>query len=195
MTGKARMTAIVSTDCKSDLETLQNELGIPQGEVLETLIEAYKELQDMKLDFSPSEQAEIDNAVINSGMDFKQLAKRGLLKEARTANSLSKHQQNLTDTDPDKLRKMTFKGVASARIDQVVHKIMDYNDSCSEQKDRQFISETLISKITGSNRQAVREYFESHKLMIEDHNNKYSLTVANNRKGKGFDIKKVLNLL
>lgn len=145
-----------------------------------------------EFDLSPSEQDEVSKAVQVSGMTQEQLAKRGLLKEARTALSLAKYQADLSEVDPEKLRDMTFRGVASTRIERVVTRIMDYNDTCGEQKDRYCITPTLVANLSGSNRNAVREYFNSHKFMIDDHNSKYSLTNADNRKGKGIDAKQVL---
>ena len=127
-------------------------------------------------------------------MTLEQLTKRGLLKEARTAVSLAKHQAELSEVDPDDLKKMTFRGVAATRIEQVISKIMEWNNNHPEQKDRFYISETLIARLTGSNRGAIKDYFQTHDTLINDHNYKYSLSNDDNRKGKGVDVKQMLGL-
>lgn len=199
-----RLATTITEQCKTELDHVQKQLKLSkQGETVSALLDAYRELQELKkkmsvesneFDLSPSEQEEVSKAVERSGMSQEQLAKRGLLKEARTALSLAKYQDKLSEIDPEKLRKMTFRGVASARIENAVTKLMNYNDTRGEQKDRRCISETFIAKLSGSNRNAVRDYFDSHKLMIDDHNAKYSLTIADNRKGKGIDLKQILGL-
>ena len=195
---QTRVSAILSLQRKAELDHVQKQLELSnQGDTIAVLIDAYRELQDLKkhsLELTLSEQDEVDKAVERSGMSLDQLTKRGLLKEARTALSLAKLQERLEDTDPAKLKTMTFRGVASTRIEQVIKKIMDYNDTRGEQKDRYCISETLVAKLSGSNRNAVREYFNSHKIMIDDHNAKYNLTNNDNRKGKGIDAKQVFSL-
>ena len=124
-------------------------------------------------------------------MTREELAKRGLLAEARKSNSLAKRQSELSEADPDELKKLTFKGVAFTRIEQVVKRIMSHNDAQGENKHRYCPTECLIATITGSNRGAIREYFDSHKTMIEDHNHKYGLSKEDNRKGKGIDVKQL----
>lgn len=198
VSSQSRIFCTLSVQRKEELNHIQKQLNLSKlGDAIAALIDSYRELQELKkhsLDLAPSELDEVNKAVERSGMSLDQLTKRGLLKEARTALSLVKHQDKLSNVDPEKLKKMTFRGVASTRIEQIVTRIMDYNNTRGEQKDRYCISETLVAKLSGSNRNAVREYFDSHKLMIDDHNAKYSLTNADNRKGKGIDVKQVLSL-
>ena len=206
-----RLGGTITTQCKAALEFVQKELKLNgEGDTVAALLVTYrehqkllKEVEELKSQLqeksnpyglSNEELEVVNNAVIESGMTFEQLVKRGLLKEARTALSVAKRDIDLSETDPEKLKKMTFKGVASARIDHAVNKISDYNDRQGENKDRYFISASLIAKLTGSNRNAVKEFFNSYKLIIDAINDKYTLTNDDNRKGKGIDAKQLLGL-
>lgn len=198
-----RLNGTLTTRQKTDFDFVKTELNLSsQGEVIGFLLESYRELRTLKkqmeqkseFELNREESEEVCKAIKLSGMTYDQIAKRGLLAEARKAVSLAKRQDDLANTDPEELKKMTFKGVASTRIGQVVNRIMEYNDTQPEQKNRFCISESLVFKLTGSNRNAVKEYFRSYKLMIDDHNQKYGLTNENNRKGKGIDPKQLLGL-
>jgi hypothetical protein len=92
----------------------------------------------------------------------------------------------------DELKLNTRKGSAYYRISQAVETIKNHNDSQGEKKLKFFISPTLIFKLTGSNRKSITLYFEQHQTLIDEHNSKHELTELDNRKGKDYDVKKVL---
>lgn len=200
---KSRINCTISEQVKAEFDYVQEQLNLSnQGEVIGLLLDAYRELQELKKQMTTSsdfnlskEEEDLVNLAVNfSGMTRKQIAKRGFIAEAKTAISLAKRQADLAEANPEELKKMTFKGVAATRIEQIISRIMEHNDSQTEKQNKLCITESLVFKLTGSNRKALKDYFESHKLMIDDHNQKHSLTDADNRKGKGIDAKQMLNL-
>lgn len=191
-----KVSISMSEQAFADFHHIQEIEGCDShGQTIQILINAYRTLKNQKsetLDLTTEESQMIERAVELSGMSKKELNKRGLLSEAKTAITLAKRQADLHNTDPNELRKMTFSGVATARIQQAVTKVMDYNDSQTEKKNKFCITESLIHKLTGSNQKAVRDFFETYHTTIDDHNQKHSLTKVDNRKGKGIEFKEML---
>lgn len=186
----------VSEQTLADYDHIQNNNDFKTREAtLDFLIAAYLELQELKekLPDLTSEQVDLlNNAVEVSGMSVKELAKRGLIAECKKAVTLSAKQASLADVDSEDLREMTFKGVAATRIEKAITRIREYNDNQPDNQTRYCISESLVASVTGSNRNAIKDYFKAHKDEIVSHNGKYGLTNESNRKGKGINVKEVL---
>lgn len=194
-----RLNSTITEEQKAEFDAIGDELGLSkQSQIIGALLKAYRELQEVKqsmqndLKLADDEQELLNKASEYSGMSRDEIIKRGAIAEAKKAVSLAKHQAELADLDPEELKKKTFKGVAAVRIEQIVTRIMEHNDNAPEKKDRFYISESLVFKLSGSNRKAIKEYFDSHHLMIDDHNHKYGLTIEDNRKGKGLDTASIL---
>jgi hypothetical protein len=65
---------------------------------------------------------------------------------------------------------------AETKISNAVTGVMNYNDTVATEKaDKWHISESLIARLTGCNRPAVRKLFENYATMISDHNAKHEL--------------------
>lgn len=198
MSKSPRLNVSTTEETKTEFEHIQNLEGFSTyGETLALLIAAYQELKQinsLELKLTDEENQLVEDAVNLSGMSRNEITKRGLIAEAKKAVSLAKRQSELSEAAPEDLKKMTFRGVAATRIEQIIIRIMEHNDSQPEKQNKFCITESLVFKLTGSNRKAITDYFDSHRILIEDHNQKHQLTNEDNRKGKGIDIKSMLNL-
>ena len=138
-----------------------------------------------------SEILEVQNAESVSLQSLQAIAKDGLLQKARYINSTmgKKDYNSMTD---EELKKSTSKGSAFQRIGNMIEKVREYNDNQPNNSTRFFLSPTLIFKLTNSNFKIINSYFETYRNMIDDANNKYQLSDKDNRKGKGYDFRSVL---
>lgn len=192
MTDRIRVSEQISAEIKH-IQKLENfespELAI------EMLITAYRELKELKSslpNLTEEEENIVKNAVNLTGMLKSELYKTGLIAESKRLVSQAELQDRLTNVEPEKLKAMTFKGVAALRIERFITKIMEHNDNQAVNKLRYFISENLVADVSGSNRKAIKEFFEAKKLWIDVHNSKYNLTKNNNSKGKGLSREQIL---
>ena len=205
----------IRKETKEKFDEITKELGKNQSERIEALIEAYEslkkenetlknqleasekqikigELSYILLGLNGSEIKEVQNAQNLSLQSLQAIAKDGVLQKARYINScLGKNYDGMTD---DELKISTSKGSANARISNMIEKIKQYNDLQTDNSSRFFLSPSLIFKLTNSNFKIINNYFETYRNMIDDINNKYQLSDKDNRKGKGFDFKKVLGI-
>lgn len=77
-------------------------------------------------------------------------------------------------------------------IKKIVEKIMGWNDGDNEKKI--YISESMITKLSGYSVTKVRKYMEENQKDIDSHNKKYDLDSSTNRRLKGFDYEGSLGL-
>jgi bisphosphoglycerate-dependent phosphoglycerate mutase len=76
-------------------------------------------------------------------------------------------------------------GSAEERIHRAVQAMMNYNDLASSKDNKWAISESVVARLTGSNRPAIRRYFEQHQQTIDQHNDMHGLSDGHNvSKGK-----------
>ena len=143
------------------------------------------------LGLTPSEILEVQNAESVSLQSLQAIAKDGLLQKARYINSTmgKKDYNSMTD---EELKNSTSKGSAFQRISNMVEQVKQHNDNQPDNLDRFFLSPSLIFKLTNSNFKIINSYFETYRNMIDDANSKYHLTDKDNRKGKGYDFRSVL---
>ena len=206
----------IRKETKEKFDEITKELGKNQSERIEGLIEAYEslkkeneslknqlevtesqiklgELSYILLGLNGSEILEVQNAESVSLQSLQEIARDGLLQKARYYNSTmgKKDYDSMTDNE---LRNSTSKGSANARISNMIEKIKQYNDLQPDNSTRFFLSPSLIFKLTNSNFKTINNYFEIYRNMIDDANNKYHLSDKDNRKGKGYDFKKVLGI-
>lgn len=188
-------------------QTLKDESGkaITQREVLTHLINVYKQMQiqqkamtDNDLNLSETETQLVEDAMTMSRMSRKELTKRGLLKEARTALTIAEHQDNVSRASFEDLKdsKFSFKGVAQKRIELVVSRMMAYNDTLNDKKDKFYLTETFIASVSGSNRPAIKKYFtnEVNDEIIRSHNqnNKFdSMKDANHNRNLKLTVEQI----
>lgn len=200
-------------------QILESESLKNQGQLIEMLLDMYDEYRQLKDKSDKIQFGEInynniglevihnqdgslkeneieivDNAVKNSGLSLQQIVKDGVLQRAKYLNSIAQSQAKLDSMSEEELKTQTFKGVANFRIEQAIETIKTHNDRQGEKSEKICITKGIVFKITGSNRQTINKFFDDHYLMIEDHNNKHSLTTKDNRKGKNYDVKKVLGI-
>ena len=206
----------IKKEIKEKFDEITKELGKNQSERILALIEAFqrleKENQTLKnrleasenqirlgelsytlLGLNGSEILEVQNAESVSLQSLQAIAKDGLLQKARYYNSTmgKKDYDSMSDNE---LRNSTSKGSAFQRISNMIEKIKQYNDNQPDNSSRFFLSPSLIFKLTNSNFKIVNCYFENYRNMIDDINNKYQLNDKDNRKGKGYDFKKMLGI-
>lgn len=172
---------------KRENETLKNQLEASENQI------KLGELSYTLLGLNGTEIKEVQNAESVSLQSLQEIAKDGLLQKARYINSTmgKKDYDSMSDNE---LRNSTSKGSANARISNMIEKIRQYNDDQPDNSTRFFLSPSLIFKLTNSNFKIINNYFETYRNMIDDINNKYQLSDRDNRKGKGFDFKKVLGI-
>ena len=172
---------------KKENESLKNQLEVTKSQI------KLGELSYILLGLNGSEILEVQNAESVSLQSLQEIAKDGLLQKARYYNSTmgKKDYDSMSDNE---LRNSTSKGSANARISNMIDKIKQYNDNQPDNSSRFFLSPSLIFKLTNSNFRIINNYFETYRNMIDDANNKYQLSDKDNRKGKGFDFKKVLGI-
>lgn len=172
---------------KKENESLKNQLEVTKSQI------KLGELSYILLGLNGSEILEVQNAESVSLQSLQEIAKDGLLQKARYYNSTmgKKDYDSMSDNE---LRNSTSKGSANARISNMIDKIKQYNDNQPDNSSRFFLSPSLIFKLTNSNFRIINNYFETYRNMIDDANNKYQLSDRDNRKGKGYDFKKVLGI-
>ena len=172
---------------KKENETLKNRLEASENQI------RLGELSYTLLGLNGSEILEVQNAESVSLQSLQEIARDGLLQKARYYNSTmgKKDYDSMSDNE---LRNSTSKGSAFQRIGNMIEKIKQYNDNQPDNSDRFFLSPSLIFKLTNSNFKIINSYFETYRNMIDDANNKYQLSDRDNRKGKGYDFKKLLGI-
>ena len=196
-----KLGCAISDDDKVLLDRLTKKLKMNQGELIGYLLKSYSQLSDREsvlalegFNLSGSEQREVENALINSDSQLDEVARDGLLQRSRYLNSIADKQAQLESMTDEEMQKATFKGAANFKIEQAINTIIDHNNSQSEKSDKVCITKGIAFKLTGSNRQTINKWFAQHETMIDDHNQKHSLTDADNRKGKGFSFEQLLGV-
>ena len=172
---------------KKENETLKNQLEASENQI------KIGELTYILLGLNGSEIREVQDAQNLSLQSLQAIARDGLLQRVRYINSTmgKKDYDGMTDNE---LRNSTSKGSANARISNMIEKIKQYNDNQPDNSSRFFLSPSLIFKLTNSNFKIINNYFETYRNQIDDANSKYQLSDRDNRKGKGYDFKKVLGI-
>ena len=201
MSNKVKLGSLITTDEKTLLDSLTKKLKMSQGELIGFLLKSYEQQNNHQsvlslenFNLSASEQVEVNNALTNSDSQLDEVAKDGILQRSRYLNSIANKQAQLESMSDEEMSKATFKGAANFKIEQAISKIIEHNNSQSEKSRKVCITKGIIFKLTGSNRQTINKWFDLHSTMIDDHNQKYRLTDADNRKGKGFDWQKLLGV-
>lgn len=201
MSKKVKLGSLITTDEKAILDSLTKKLKQSQGEVIGYLLKSYNQLNNREsalsvesFNLSGAEQREVENALINSNSQLDEVARDGLLQRSRYLNSIAEKQAQLESMTDEEMKKATFKGAANFKIEQAVNTIISHNNSQSEKSRKVCITKGIIFKLTGSNRQTINKWFAEHQTMIDDHNQKHSLTDADNRKGKDFDWQELLGV-
>ena len=196
-----KLGCTISNDDKALLDRLTKDLKMNQGEVIGYLLRSYEQLSNREsvlsiegFNLSGSEQQEVENALVNSDSQLDEVARDGLLQRSRYLNSIADKQAQLESMSDEEMRSCTFKGAANFKIEQAVNTITDHNNSQSSKSDKVCITKGIVFKLTGSNRQTINKWFDQHQTMIDDHNQKHSLTNADNRKGKGFSFEQLLGV-
>ena len=181
------MTFEVTEQIKEDISHIQQKLkdetgiAVNQSEALAHIIKAYKQMQAQQkatsesgFNLSETETQLVEDAVTTSRMSLRELTKRGLLKEARTALTIAGKLEKESNASFEKLggKQFNYKGVALKRVGLTVSRMMAYNDNYTEKKDKLFITETYVANVSGSNRTAIKQYFsnESNDDNIKSHN-------------------------
>ena len=194
MTAKTKLGCAITFKDKAKIDRLTKKMKVSQGEVIAFLLENYEQssnrepvlsLESFKL--KASEQTEVENALTNSESELNVVARDGLLQRSRYLNSIASKQAQLDSMSKDELNAVTFAGGANFKIEQAVNQIIEHNNSQPEKSNKVCITKGMVFKLTGSNRQTINKWFDQHSTMICDHNQKHSLSNADNRKGKGFD--------
>ena len=196
-----KLGCFISDEDKALLDDLTKKAGKSQGELLGLLIRNYQNISKddsgislEAFNLSDSEQREVKNALVNSDSQLDIVARDGLLQRSRYLNSIADKQAQLESMSDEQMQKATFKGAANFRIEQAINTIIEHNNCQTEKSNKVCITKGIVFKLTGSNRQTINKWFTQHETMIDDHNQKHSLTDADNRKGKGFSFEKLLGI-
>lgn len=195
----------ITTDYMKKLEKIKKSQKIKTNkEAIEYLIDNYTKGHHVEKDeinihnfFGSKDKLEsiklVNDALVNSGLDFKELVRESLLSKASAINKSAKKLSNLS-SDRKSLKASNIRGAADMRIEQMANRIIDHNNSQPEKINKICLSKGVIFKLTGCNRSAIDRYFNRYNISIEDHNKKHSLKSTDNRKGKNITIEKLLGL-
>ena len=196
-----KLGCTVSDEDKALLDRLTKKTNKNQGELISYLLRSYEQLSDREsvlsleaFNLSGTEQQEVENALTNSDSQLDEVARDGLLQRSRYLNSIADKQAQFESMSDEEMQKATFKGAANYRIEQAIETIMNHNNSQPEKSQKVCLTKGIVFKLTGSNRQTINKYFAEHQIMIDDHNQKHSLTDSDNRKGKGFSFEQLLGI-
>lgn len=171
------------------VQDLKSKWGLKtKGEVILKLLAMVSQLEQVEHkveheveDLTDEEQSTVTKALRYSQSTLPELQKKGLLAECR---GIVTSYEKIQSVDVSELGNSTTRGAAQARIDATVKVVMEHNQE-SESFDQWYITQSLIFKLCGSNRAAIRKYFEDFQHLIDDHHQQYELTESANRKGKG----------
>ena len=196
-----KLGCTISDDDKALLDRLTKEQKTNQAKLISEALRCYDQHQKQEdvlsleaFNLSSEEKQEVEKAKTNSGSELEVIARDGLLQRSRYLNSIADKQAQLESMSDEEMQKATFKGAANFKIEQAVNTITDHNNSQSSKSDKVCITKGIVFKLTGSNRQTINKWFDQHQTMIDDHNQKHSLTNADNRKGKGFSFEQLLGV-
>lgn len=186
----------ISQKHKELLKTLADQEELSLRDMMEKLIdsctnsEKSHDLIDL-LELDSQESDEVRKAEINTKTSIQAIAKEGLIQRAKYLNNINN--TNFDNIPLEELRTSNVKGVADYKIRLVIDRIKEHNLNSCEPKERIYISPSLVQKLSGSNFNTVKKWFENHHD-INEHNSKYELGNSNNRRGSGFDYHQYLNL-
>ena len=196
-----KLGCTISDDDKALLDRLTKEQKTNQAKLISEALRCYDQHQKQEdvlsleaFNLSSEEKQEVEKAKTNSGSELEVIARDGLLQRSRYLNSIADKQAQLESMSDEEMRSCTFKGAANFKIEQAINTITDHNNSQSSKSDKVCITKGIVFKLTGSNRQTINKWFAQHQTMIDDHNQKHSLSNADNRKGKGFSFEQLLGV-
>ena len=168
--------------------SLWNELkeaaNMNADEFLIEVVNAYVSSKNSQ--YTKEEMSIINDAVRLSGDSFEDIQKVGTLYRAKylRTNEMKKRdgEHDMSELVAD--LSSNVKGVAEARIDNEVNRLMDFNKDVNE-GERYRITKTLIFRRTGANYPAINKYFDENESMIDRHHENLNIGLRANRTKKG----------
>lgn len=103
------------------------------------------------------------------------------LANSQLATPRKSQKQDKASPRSNKEIESNLKGKAVQKIDRTVRAVMQFNEQAKEPEQKWFISESLIFRLTGCNRPAVRRYFEALRSAIDQHNQLHQLSERHNQ--------------
>lgn len=88
----------------------------------------------------------------------------------------------------DQLKGMKVNGAVEEKIFRAYKAIASYNDNAPSNDDRWYVGVTVLSQVSGCNRQNIGDWVKVHQLTVDDHNNKYGLGQYHNKRHKKVEI-------
>lgn len=185
----------IRTSCteeyKGKFQALVKSTGQKPNELMETLIDAYLASDSQNGNsvydgLSDSDKGIIDAARAN-GADITELLALGLVAESKRWNSNQETRDKFAKLGFIELGKITgVKGVSEERIRRTIHACVNHNESAQNPEDRVFITQSFVFKLSGSNRQTIKAYFEKPEIIdsLEKHHSEMGLTSDHNRKSR-----------
>lgn len=155
----------LNKDVVKEFKVLATSKGMDDSQLLKSLIENF-ESDGFKL--SPDDQKIVDQAVKN-GADLNQLLTRGLVSEAKYHNSTFNKLSEYESMPTQELKKVRVRGVSDLIINRAFKAIKAYNSGVENVSDMIKPTESTLFKITGSNRQGIKQWLENNSLEV----NKY----------------------
>lgn len=192
-----KLNCNIDSELKAALVAMAKEKKVAQGELIKLLFDNFKldEQENLsKFNFSEDEQNEINQAISHTG-SYEEIAKAGILHRVRYVNSIAQKESNFESMTDEELKAKPVKGVAKYRIEQTVQRIIEHNNNPqTKQDDKICINQTMLFKLTGSNRKAIKQYLEDEQEFLQAHHNQHNLNDSSNRKGANYDFKVILGL-
>lgn len=173
MTTDKKQTAMnirVSPDTKQVLDDLVAKAGIKQTALLEQVAKLYQVgglsalgfgVEIDKSGLNPEQTDLLNQAVAITG---------GSVQDFMFTAALSKAEQvvKMSSMDNESLKNMP--NSANMRIHAAVNEIIENNKTATDWFNKVELTQGVVFGQTGSNRSAIRKYFEDNTAMIEEHN-------------------------
>lgn len=188
---KLEVRASCTEEYHVKFEGLVNTTGLSKKDLIEKLIDVFlaSDTQNGNTVYeglSDSDKHIVDTARAN-GADITKLIAQGLVAESKRWNSNQGTRDKFVDLGFIELGKITgVRGVSEERVRRTIQACINHNLSAQNPDDRVFITQSFVFKLSGSNRQTIKAYFEKPEIIdsLEKHHSEMGLTADHNRKSR-----------
>lgn len=188
---KLEVRASCTEEYHVKFESLVNTTGLSKKDLIEKMIDVYlaSDTQNGNTVYealSESDKHIVDTARSN-GANITELLGLGLVAESKRWNSNQGTRDKFADLGFIELGKITgVKGVSEERVKRTIQACLNHNESAQNPEDRVFITQSFVFKLSGSNRQTIKGYFEKPEIVeyLEKHHSEMGLTPDHNRKSR-----------
>jgi len=133
--------------------------------------ELLEQLMGLQSSYSLTDDEQlIVNEAVSNGANELELISRGLVAEAKYYNSTRKTLSEYHSMKTSELKTKRVRGVAEIIIERAYKAIQQHNEYCENVADKIMLTESTVFKITGSNRQTIKAWFEANSKSLDAYN-------------------------